>query len=126
RNHRLSHEVRDWLVQDFGAGLAHRPHEITPGKYAPDLFVVFHNDDAANAMLREQLCDIEQRLVFGSGEDTATLPLQNCGNVHLVSSIACDMVRDLIDDVAAISSRLSMCPQASHEVSVHTRPYSSN
>jgi hypothetical protein len=61
-------------------------------------------------MLREQLCNIEQRLVFGSGDDTVTLQLQNCRRVHLVSSspqqsmIACDIrlaPYALVDNVTA-------------------------
>jgi hypothetical protein len=62
--------------------LANRPHEIALGHDARDLVVVSNNDDAANAMLREQLCDIEQRLVGGGGEDTPTLVFQNCSDVH--------------------------------------------
>ena len=60
RNHSLGHEVRDWLLQDLGAALADGPHEIALRHYARDLVVVLHDDDAANAMLLEQLCDIEQ------------------------------------------------------------------
>jgi hypothetical protein len=44
--------------------------------------IVSHDDEAANAMLREQLCDFEQRLVRGGGEYPATLVLQNGGDVH--------------------------------------------
>jgi hypothetical protein len=40
--------------------MADRPHEIPLRHDASDLVVVSHDDDAANSMLREQLCDIEQ------------------------------------------------------------------
>ena len=60
RDHSLGHEVRDWLLQDFGAGLADGPHEIALGHDAHDLVVVSQDDDTANAMLREQFCDFEQ------------------------------------------------------------------
>jgi hypothetical protein len=60
RDHSLGHEVRDRLLQDFGAALADRPQEIAFRHDARDLVVVSHNDDAANAMLRKQLGDIEQ------------------------------------------------------------------
>ena len=63
-DHSLGHEVRDWLLQNFGAGLADRSYEIALGYDARDLVVVSQDDDAANSMLHEQLCDIEQRLVF--------------------------------------------------------------
>jgi hypothetical protein len=50
-------------------------------------------------MLREQLCDIEQRLVCGSGDNTTTFELQNGSGIHLVPPasgtsvlIACDIV----------------------------------
>jgi hypothetical protein len=41
-----------------GAALANRPHEIAFRHDARDLVVVFHDDDAANAMLRKQLNDL--------------------------------------------------------------------
>lgn len=58
RDHTLGHEVRDGLLQDFGTPLADRPHEIALRHDARDLVVVSHDDDAANATLPKQRCDI--------------------------------------------------------------------
>jgi hypothetical protein len=77
RDHRLGHEVRDWLAQDFGARLADGPHEIALRHDAHDLVVVSQDDNAANAMLREELCDFKQRTICNSGDDSTTLGLQN-------------------------------------------------
>jgi hypothetical protein len=76
--------------------LANRSHEVALRHDARDLAVISLDDNAADAMLLEQLCDIEQRLVFGSGDDTPTFQLQNCRDVHLVPP-----ARPLIDNATA-------------------------
>jgi hypothetical protein len=86
RNHRLGHVDRHRLFQDFGSGFAYRPHEVALRHDARDLAGISLDDDAANVMLLEQFCDIEQRLVCRRGDNIPTLHFQNCRDVHLVSS----------------------------------------
>jgi hypothetical protein len=80
------------------APFAYRPHEVALRHDARDLAVISLDDNAANVMLLEQFCDIEQRLVCRSGDNISTLHFQNCRDVHLVSS---NLSSPSIDNVTA-------------------------